>query len=78
MWSPYSPGTIGQERGSPTTISHHHFEAFRPQSRTLSRVSSRQQVDFVNANHNVVEVDRIRAGLDVRTTVSLHATNSSV
>ena len=78
MWSPYSPGAIGQERGSPTMISHHPFEPLHPQSRTLSRVSSRQQVDFVNANHNVVEVDRIRAGLDVRTTVSFHATNSPV
>lgn len=70
MWSPYSPGTIGQERGTPTTLNHHHLDMFHPQSRTLSRASSRQHLDFANANHNVVDVDRIRAGLDVRTTVS--------
>ena len=68
LWSPYSPGTIGQERGSPSMpIDQRNFQ--QSQSRISSRSGLRQQPDFATGHHNIVDVDRIRAGLDVRTTV---------
>ena len=70
LWSPYSPGTIGQERQSPSA-SQDPRELYHQQSKTLSRSSSRQMMEFPTANHNVVDAERIRAGLDVRTTVSM-------
>ena len=68
LWSPYSPGAIGQERSSPSPSLRPRD--IYPTPRTPSAVAKRQTVDFITANHNVVEVERIRAGLDVRTTVS--------
>ena len=65
MWSPYSPGAIGQER-NPSTPSQQDFYA---QQRQMIRANERQPADFANAGHNIVDIDRIRAGLDVRTTV---------
>ena len=70
LWSPYSPGAIGQERGSPLA-SLDRSEIYHHQAKLLSRTNSRQNMDFAAANHNVVDVERIRAGLDVRTTVSI-------
>lgn len=69
IWSSYSPGAIGQERGS---VSHHHVRhaGSHHQMRTSGKFGGRHQHDFAAIHHNVVDVDRIRAGLDVRTTVS--------
>lgn len=64
VWSPYSPGTIGQERDSPTPLSDMCL-----QSRGDIRMHSRQSFDVIHSGHNVVDIARIRAGLDVRTTV---------
>ena len=65
IWSPFSPGTIGQERGLPAVSQDYYV-----QQRGDTRTGSRQPVDFASGGHNVVEINRIRAGLDVRTTVS--------
>ena len=67
LWSPYSPGTIGQERGSGAFLSQRR--TFQQHPRAHVRYGGRHQHDFPAIHHNVVDVDRIQAGLDVRTTV---------
>jgi hypothetical protein len=63
-------GTIGQERaqirqpGFPLT-------PISPNRRPAMRMGGRQEPDFNSGHHNVVDVDRIRHGLDVRTTIML-------
>ena len=69
LWSQYNPGTIGQERGSAMLAPQRH-PIPRPHPKPHARFGSRQQHDFSGLHHNVVDVDRIQAGLDVRTTVS--------
>ena len=67
--SGYSPGAIGQERVGPQTPQHRPSQ-FPQQSRSLPKLGNRQSHDFASGHHNVVDVDRIRHGTDVRTTVS--------
>lgn len=64
IYSPYSPGAIGQERGTPLPSNVRH-SIYIPQ-RGHAKVSGR---DYASGHHNVVDVDRIRQGIDVRTTV---------
>lgn len=67
-WARYTPGAIGQERGVqafPQARAGH----FLQQQRSLGKLSGRQNHDYVSGHHNVVDVDRIRQGTDVRTTV---------
>ena len=64
----YTPGAIGQERTTPQTpqpVPPH----CPPQQRGLAKLSNRQNHDFASGHHNVVDVDRISQGTDVRTTV---------
>lgn len=64
----YGPGAIGQERGtvpSPQVRSG----PYPQQQRGPLRVVGRQNNDYTSGHHNVVDVERIRRGLDVRTTV---------
>ena len=68
IWSPYSPGTIGQERGSPM-LPQGRQDRHRQQHRTAARAGGRQNADFSSGHHNVVDTNRIRRGEDVRTTV---------
>ncbi|KAG8532028.1 uncharacterized protein KY384_003664 [Bacidia gigantensis] len=70
LWSQYSPGAIGQERGSPS-LPGDYRNAHPSQPKALTRSSGRQQPDYAPGHHNVVDMDRIRAGLDVRTTIML-------
>lgn len=71
MYNPYgySPGAIGQER-----IVHHTPQPRAlyclQQQRGLTKLVGRQNHDYASVHHNVVDVDRIRQGTDVRTTVS--------
>lgn len=64
LYSPYSPGAIGQERGTPLS-SNPRPGYYNPQ-RANAKASGR---DYASGHHNVVDVDRIRQGIDVRTTV---------
>ena len=67
-WEMLGPGAIGQERG----------QVYQPQLKNGGfsshrhgplKFGSRQPHDFASGHHNVVDVERIRRGLDVRTTV---------
>ena len=67
-WLAYGPGAIGQERGlapSPHSRTGHYSQ----QHRGPARVVGRQNNEYTSGHHNVVDVERIRRGLDVRTTV---------
>ncbi len=65
-WASFNPGAVGQERGT----------ALLPQIRSghlqhprLPGKPGRQGHDYSSGHHNVVDVERIRLGTDVRTTV---------
>ncbi len=64
----YSPGAIGQERVVPQTPQP-RTPYYLQQQRDLTKVAGRQNHDYASGHHNVVDVDRIRQGTDVRTTV---------
>ena len=68
IWSSYSPGAIGQERGAPP-LPQQRQGLFQQQQRGQGRTGARQYHDYASGHHNVVDVDRIRQGTDVRTTV---------
>lgn len=68
IWAAFSPGAIGQERVTPTLL--HQRQAYYPQqNRTQSKIGGRQSHDYASGHHNIVDIDRIRQGIDVRTTV---------
>lgn len=69
VWSNYSPGTIGQERRVPSLPVNR--QGYVQQQRGQGRASGRQHHEYGSGHHNVVDIDRIRLGTDVRTTVSL-------
>lgn len=69
-WDVFGPGAIGQERGQ-TYQPQLRNGAYSPQRRGPPRFGGRHTHDFASGHHNVVDVERIRRGLDVRTTVSL-------
>ena len=60
-----SPGIIGQERETPQAIRSRDIGQL--QQRDSGKMGARQFRD--QGHHNVVNVDRIRCGADVRTTV---------
>lgn len=68
IWSSFNPGTIGQERGTPL-LSRTHQERCALQKKSQGQII-RRYVDNPSGHHNVVDIDRIRQGTDVRTTVS--------
>ncbi|KAI9718973.1 MAG: hypothetical protein M1812_003858 [Candelaria pacifica] len=63
----YRPVGIGQDRG-PYTQGQHQSSPYSPRRRVGPRIGGR---DHVTGHHNVVDVERIRRGLDVRTTIML-------
>lgn len=70
LWSAFNtiafgPGSIGQERISPLSP----FGTLHHQSRAPFRHGGRHIREHSGGHHNIVEVDRIRQGADVRTTV---------
>ena len=69
-WDVFGPGAIGQERGQ-THQPQFRIGAYSPQRRGAPRFGGRHTHDFASGHHNVVDVERIRRGLDVRTTVGL-------
>ena len=68
IWAAFNPGAIGQERGTPTLL--HQRQAYYPQqTRAQSKTGARQSHEYASGHHNIVDIDRIRQGIDVRTTV---------
>lgn len=68
IWSAFNPGTIGQEYGTPTLL--HQRQGYYPQqNRGQSKIGARQPHDYASGHHNIVDIDRISRGNDVRTTV---------
>lgn len=63
----FGPGAVGQERISPLSP----FDALHHQSRGPFRHGGRHTREHSSGHHNIVEVDRIRQGADVRTTIML-------
>ena len=66
-WSSSSLGAIGQERGTPLLRRGQH-EHYDQQKRSQGSVFRRYN-DSPSGHHNVVDIDRICHGTDVRTTV---------
>lgn len=69
IWSPYTPGAIGQERGTPMLPPYR--SAYYPYQQRLPHKYMGRHSDYPSGSHNVVDVERIRQGLDVRTTIML-------
>ena len=68
IWAAFNPGAIGQERGTPTVL-HQRQEYYPQQNRVQNKTGGRQSHDHASGHHNIVDIDRIRQGIDVRTTV---------
>ncbi|KAL8791431.1 MAG: hypothetical protein Q9213_000047 [Squamulea squamosa] len=62
-----NPGAVGQERQTPMSS----FHSLHQYPRSLVRHGGRQAPDPSSGHHNVVDVNRIRKGADVRTTAML-------
>ena len=66
IWSTFN--TIGQEQGTPTLL--HQRQGYYPQQyRGQNKTGGRQSHDYASGHHNIVDIDRICRGMDVRTTV---------
>ena len=68
IWAAFNPGAIGQERATPTLLHQRQGYCSQP-NRAQSKVGGRQSHDYASGHHNIVDIDRIRQGIDVRTTV---------
>ena len=69
--TPFDPhGLIGQER-QPTGRSYFSLTPHSCQRRSPIRMGGRADHEYNSGHHNVVDVERIRHGLDVRTTIML-------
>ena len=67
-WASVTPEIVGHNR----ELSPPHRARNGPllqHQQVLSRPNARQHNDYASGHHNVVDVERIRQGLDVRTTV---------
>ncbi|CAO1604063.1 hypothetical protein XANCAGTX0491_007629 [Xanthoria calcicola] len=62
-----NPGAIGQERHTPMSSYH----GLNQHPRNFMRHGGRHVLDHSNGHHNVVDINRIRKGADVRTTIML-------
>ena len=69
-WETLGPGVVGQERAvTPTQQAHSYPSIYLPQRPAKSGL--RQQHDYATGHHNIVDIERISQGLDVRTTVRI-------
>lgn len=66
-WTAYGHGTIGQERDLTPFMPYRGSQPC--QNRGSIKQGGRQHNDYASGHHNVVDIDRIRQGTDVRTTV---------
>ena len=69
-WSPSGPGTIGEERSQQQQV------GYRTEFRSPPRRRFNSNRD-PSGQRNTVDIDRIRRGTDVRTTVSVRALSNS-
>ena len=69
-WTGFGPGVVGQERAVPSFYQARSNCALQQQQPPITRSGSRHHNDYASGHHNVVDIERIRQGLDVRTTVS--------
>ena len=69
-WANFNPGVVGQERTTPI-LPQVRSGLFLQQQRSSGKPAGRHSHDYSSGHHNVVEVDRIRLGTDVRTTVGV-------
>ena len=69
LWASSSPGAIGQERGA-LTLPPRGQGSQGQRDCGQNKSGGRQYHDNPSGHHNVVDVGRIRDGIDVRTTVS--------
>lgn len=67
-WAAFNPGAVGQERATPL-LPQVRSGRFLQQQRSSGKPAGRHSHEYSSGHHNVVEVDRIRLGTDVRTTV---------
>lgn len=67
-WAAFNPGAVGQERGTPL-LPQVRSAHFLQQQRSSGKPAGRQSHDYSSGHHNVVDIERIRLGTDVRTTV---------
>ena len=68
-WTKFRPGVVGQER-TQTPLSRGRVGPLVHQHQSQAHVrSSTYHNDYASGHHNTVEVERIRQGVDVRTTV---------
>ena len=68
-WPIVGYGAVGQERVS----SQYHQQAWSPVAQPnfdLARMGHRRESEQATSHHNVVDIERIQNGVDVRTTVS--------
>ncbi|KAL6719576.1 hypothetical protein ACLMJK_001496 [Lecanora helva] len=63
LWTTFSPGAIGQERGTPL-LTRTHQDRYGQQKRSQVQTCRRFN-DNISGHHNVVDIDRIRQGTDI-------------
>ena len=68
IWAAFNPGAIGQERGTPALLQQRQGY-YLQQNRAQNKIGGRQSHDYASGHHNIVDIDHIRQGIDVRTTV---------
>ena len=69
VWASFAPGAIGQERGTPVLSPYR--SAYYPYQQRLPHKYMGRHSDYPSGSHNIVDIERIRQGLDVRTTIML-------
>ncbi|KAL8795982.1 MAG: hypothetical protein Q9195_001558 [Heterodermia aff. obscurata] len=69
VWASYPPGAIGQERAAPMLPPYR--SSYYPYQQRLHHKYMARHAEFAPGIHNVVDIERIRQGLDVRTTIML-------
>lgn len=69
VWSAFNPGAIGQERGTPLAPRARSGQSSQQQRGQGQMMGARRLQEHASGHHNVVDIERIRQGSDVRTTV---------
>ena len=69
LHTPFTPGAIGQERTTP--VPSVYRSAYSPHNQRLYYKFPGRHSDYPSSHHNIVDVQRISQGLDVRTTIML-------
>ena len=65
----FTPGVVGQERSIRRTPGHSNGLPSHAYRNNSPKVESGPKSDYGSSHHNAVDIERIRQGTDVRTTV---------